>query len=602
MTRPAARTRSRPGRVTDRWSRSAVVGGVLAGSAVLVDPFGFQAFLTLRWAAAAIAVVVGAWWIAGHKRMVVPTSRVLLVGFVLLAVSLLVAAVASSAPMVSIFGASGRQMGVASWLLFAVAFLVGAGLFAAVERPFADRLVVAWFAAAVLVVGFVGMLEALGHPVVGASQSFGRRLQATFGNPAVLGAYLTLAIPPVAVALLNRVRPWLSGAGLVVAVVLLVASGTRGAWLGVAVAVVVIGVAGVRSTKGKRVLAGTLVVLALLAGLTVFTGRWGSAGGAIEGRVRTWQVAARVLAEHPWFGVGPEMFGEAFAEQVDETFVIDYSRDQVNDRAHNGLLDLAVSAGLIGLVGYLLVLGWVLAIAGRAVASNRVSMDVGFAAGIIAYLIQQQALFQLAAVDVVFWFLVGLLVVRVGATTRKVPPVWGAVAASLATLVAAYALLGVPADHADKRALESTSAQTAMASLERAAALRPFDTTPCFIASAVARQSGDPQTIADSLQLLAHCERWSPSSGELTLATTSVLVAQHAATSDLEPLLEARGMLETLVGRDRTNGAAYLRLGTIAYYLEDYDQAERYWTEAARLMPDKPEPKQNLAVLRRSSD
>ena len=111
---------------------------------------------------------------------------------------------------------------------------------------------------------------------------------------------------------------------------------------------------------------------------------------------------------------------------------------------------------------------------------------IGSGAAVIGYLVQQQFLFPIAEIDVVFWLLAGIVV----ATTGPLRPVTRppAVVAILLGSLSVIALLGGALDvAADHRVLDSQrNPLTAPATTDRAAALRP-DSIRYWLAAADAR-------------------------------------------------------------------------------------------------------------------
>ena len=55
--------------------------------------------------------------------------------------------------------------------------------------------------------------------------------------------------------------------------------------------------------------------------------------------------------------------------------------------------------------------------------------------------------------------------------------------------------------------------------------------------------------------------------------------------------------LSALIETQPSNGDSYLKRGTAWYYLGEVGAARSDWERAALLMPDRPEPRDNLAVI-----
>ena len=68
-------------------------------------------------------------------------------------------------------------------------------------------------------------------------------------------------------------------------------------------------------------------------------------------------------------------------------------------------------------------------------------------------------------------------------------------------------------------------------------------------------------------------------------------------TGDVDSASDAARGATELIRTQRANGDAYLKRGTASYYLGDLEAARSDWERAAFLMPDRSEPRENLAVL-----
>ncbi len=68
-------------------------------------------------------------------------------------------------------------------------------------------------------------------------------------------------------------------------------------------------------------------------------------------RAGIWQAAVSTFAESPVFGVGADGFGPAFKKHKPADFSAN-SGDQVAEDAHNDILQVAATTGIVGLVAY----------------------------------------------------------------------------------------------------------------------------------------------------------------------------------------------------------------------------------------------------------
>ncbi len=206
------------------------------------------------------------------------------------------------------------------------------------------------------------------------------RAYGTFGQPNPFAGYLGLALP-LALALgfwslgaafqapgrrragLLLLAAYTLGAAAVIAAGI-VASWSRGAWLGVAVATVVVLVLSSRSGR-ILVLAGAIIALLAypvlpaaiherLADFARYFGTWNARGVPVNDanfsvleRVAHWQVAWEMFADHPWLGIGVGNWDVLYPQ---------YAFGQWTDplgHAHNALFHFAAEAGLAGAIAYL---------------------------------------------------------------------------------------------------------------------------------------------------------------------------------------------------------------------------------------------------------
>jgi O-antigen ligase len=228
------------------------------------------------------------------------------------------------------------------------------------------------------------------------------RAHGTFEQPNPFAGYLGLTLP-IAVALaigsLLRVagqvpRKWLilaaSTGGLMMTALFM--SWSRGAWLGFAAALAVMGVAVV--VRSGRAAVITLLLLGLVAYVILsgglaqipasLTQRFSDfvpyldatdvrgleitdANYAVLERLAHWQTALAMWTDHPLLGVGIGNYSAAYAEYALPLWPVALGH------AHNYYLNIAAEAGFLGLLSYLL-----LVVAALATAWHRVRKATGW--------------------------------------------------------------------------------------------------------------------------------------------------------------------------------------------------------------------------------
>lgn len=599
---------------------------------LVIDPAGWYVYLPLRWSA--IVLAVGAIALLGLRTSTPrsPTRRpphslvVLTRWWAALLAIVLVAALASSAPRIALLGAGDRMSGAATWILHGALALVGARI---VRRR--EHLVVLARAMCLglVAVACVTIAQRGGWDVPAGASSFSRP-GGPFGNANFLGAYCVLAILVAMGVALDRDErdPWRAVAALatLMGTAVLVVSGSRAAWLAVALGVAVLLVTSVRR-DALSARAAALIVSALLVfgvGLGAVVGAGGRledvTGGTARGRVDTWVLAGDTVLARPVLGWGPEGFTEGFSRSVDEQWEQSYGRRLTPDRAHNGVLDVAATVGLVGLAVYLGVLlvtargiRDVLRVDRQAVdrargrrpnaehptTTSHVTVALGVACALGAYLVQQQALFPLPDVDAMAWLLAGALVgLGLHATPYEsaTPGTAAAAHARGRSLVAAVGVVavvacswvGVSAVRADRHArvaadaLGRGDAADAYEAAEASLGLEPGQVLVTLLLSDAAIASGDPATVRRTADEVGAQRGGAFDDGRLTLAEARLRLA--LGTSDDDAL--AASLLHSLLRHDPARGEAWLMLGEVEDRLGDTPAAIAAWERAAQLQPD----------------
>jgi len=282
---------------------------------------------------------------------------------------------------VALFGSFENQMGFltrGSFLLCSLGLLVGIG------RSQQRLETVIWSLALTgLAVGAYGVAQFFGlEPFVSSklytsSTSDGAliRIASTIGHADYLGNFLLYsAFPGLALAIISRGqarRIALAAALLILAATL--CSGTRGAWLGLIVGLVVFVVSltggAVKSPLSRRLRNSTLVIVIVLiigCGLLAASSRASrniivrlrstlSEGMTGSGRTLLWRDAIKMVPQYALIGCGPEGFRTAFLPYKSKELG-KLAPQTNNESSHNSYLDAAICFGLPGLVLYVAVI------------------------------------------------------------------------------------------------------------------------------------------------------------------------------------------------------------------------------------------------------
>jgi len=208
-----------------------------------------------------------------------------------------------------------------------------------------------------VVVALIGLGQyALGHNVVVAEGGL-PRLQSVYYSPNNVGLYLGRVWPLLVAVLLwgKRGRRGLYGLALAAVTLALGLSFSRGALLlGLPAALVAMGW---QAGRRYRWLALALVVIGALALVPLLSvPRFASLLDLQQGstffRLELWRSSLTLIREHPWFGVGPGNFLEAYRTR----YVLPSAWQEFNlEHPHNVYLDHWTRLGLLGLVAGMMV-------------------------------------------------------------------------------------------------------------------------------------------------------------------------------------------------------------------------------------------------------
>lgn len=327
---------------------------------------------------------------------------------------LLASAGASSNIRATIFGAPARYEGLLAWLSYGVLFFVGVHFFG--TRGGFQRLARVATATALAVIAF-----ALVQAFSGVS-----RPASTMGNPFVLGGYLTLTTP-VALGLGLTAHDqsryvWLATASMGLAVVTMTL--TRAAWLAslVGAGILLAGLGRDTLRRKGRVLIAVLLGVVLVDAVWMTTvvkvatvvERGASSldleSGSLAQRIYIWKQTASLIRAKPLLGWGLGTLGQVFP--YDRSSLVEYfgPRPVIIDKAHNQILQVAVSTGIPGAVAYLAL--WTVVILAalrtwRGEAGDRKILAAAWLAAIVGYLVQIQFSFSVVGLAPLVWLFAG---------------------------------------------------------------------------------------------------------------------------------------------------------------------------------------------------
>ena len=563
------------------------LGALVVGSVTVADPSGLAPFGPAKWLAISTLALLGGGLALRNGQQ--PIHRPTLQLWVVLLAFLAFGALFGGDIPTALLGEPTRHLGLITWMLFLLLFCAGQQLSGAAQTEIITQGAVI----ATLLIGVWASWELLfGPPIDIASNT--DRLTGPFGSAALLGAATCLLVPICVSMAVQRTttRSWRWAAALAtfLGTTALIGSGSRAAWLATAVLVIVVVVVGRRASR--RLVIGGMSILALAAAL--LAPRLTDVLDRSEGfgsRLDEWAVAARVIAEHPLIGVGPEGYRIAVSEGVDRHYERTYGRDRVlPDRAHSGPLDVALAGGVPAALAFCALIGFV---GWRALGLLRAGggPSAGIAAGVIAYSVQQLLLFPLAELDPIWWLLAGIVVVADSNAAPALERVavrrliaGGALILAPVALVAG--VLDVAADRLAHHAVVDTDATGAIDAAERAVDLRPDNLRYRMV---LAQVLGGRSTLADIDAAIGQADLaldWSPHDPIAADVHASFLLDRANVTGQPADISIALAAWQRLVDRDPLRARWQLQLGRAAALTGDVKAAREAWTVAADLSPD----------------
>ncbi len=246
------------------------------------------------------------------------------------------------------------------------------------------------------------------------------RIGGTIGVPNVAGAYLSVMLAAAASILftdLGKMYKWLAAVVLALGGVALILTYSRGAWLALVLATIVICfvIGRQRGTSLKAPIAILVILAALYVpfGGSISARLFGDDRGSAESRIPLDELAFRMIGDNPLLGVGANNFTVAMDQYATSEF-----RREWLWAVHNKYLLVWAETGLGGLLAYLAFLvstlrrGWQCWKFGDSQFSP---LALGLVAGIAGHMLHQGVdLFRDRPLQQLVWLTAGLLVAMHG--------------------------------------------------------------------------------------------------------------------------------------------------------------------------------------------
>jgi O-antigen ligase len=250
-----------------------------------------------------------------------------------------------------------------------------------------------------------------------------RRVRSVFHHPNELALYLGRIVPVTAAYVFFGPRGWRTWAYLAATLVMLGGIGlsfSRGGYIGVAAALLLL----ICATGNRRLIAGYVAagmvvsVGAFATGIQRFTSLIHPTSNSDGLRLNIWASTARMLRDHPAWGVGLDQFVSQYPRYLKP----DAWQERFTSHPHNLILDFYVRLGLLGLAWLVftlvpfLVRGWRAAMRRKAEGDLlRFALVIGATGALVDFtvhgMVDQDYFLHMLAYG--FWF--AILIIRVGA-------------------------------------------------------------------------------------------------------------------------------------------------------------------------------------------
>ncbi len=313
-----------------------------------------------------------------------------------------------------------RMLGIWGMIHFVLFFLMLGAVFQTKKDWHGLLKISVGVSSAVALLAIVQKFTSIGLLIAQTGRVFG-----TIGNPAFLASYLIFNIFLAGYLILESkgIKCWLSVVSGGLLVVGLLLSGTRGAFLGLAVGVLMcllfLGL-GHPQKNWRKYFLTSLILLAVLVGLlfafrqSAFVQKnsvlqrfvsisWKET--TAQNRLILWQHSWQAWRERPMLGWGPENY-EVAANKYFDSRLAPY--EAWYDRAHNFIFDYGVAEGWLGLISYLSIFGIAFRYLKKTIKEN-FYFSVIFGSCLTAYLVQNLFVFDTFVSYLMLFFILAMI-------------------------------------------------------------------------------------------------------------------------------------------------------------------------------------------------
>lgn len=611
----------------------------LAFNTITYDPFDLIKNVIFR-ILIALALLVFVIWVAFSRERKInfhPALYFLIIFLIGASISTYI----SVEPWLSFWGKYRRYEGLVAFLAY------GTFLFLLLQ-DFSDRRRIELVAKVALwtgaIISIYGIAQYLGYDFLkwGTLPFEERRSFATLGNPALLAGYLVTILPlGIALTIFSRKNYdiVLNSISTILVFICLITTFNRTSWLATLVALIFMAGAIVYLWKKGAVHREAIQNLLIIVGaLFIFfialaiQSKYSKApltvgerikeitvvAGSFQHRLEIWGASARMVADRPFFGLGPDTF-RATSRMYQGPRYGHIAPDIVADNAHNYALQISSGTGMFGflffaaLVCYVLFEGFVLTFKrsfdknGRAyLESTKSSVGIGTNLGLyisfLAYLFQLTTSVSIIGSTIMWWLSFGLILVqsdslrtiRVGVREKSSGMVRGvavAFAGFLLILTANYHIKQLIADHHyyNGRGYLQFPQYVAQGEIEMRKAIEKnpwFFEYPLEMARSYYRNylvNKNPENLERAIAYAEYARELDKHEAD----TRALLVQMYILKGNYDPKAyeEAKSLALKMVEDMPYHYVSHLSLGTVYFHLQEYSRAEEEFIKTIELNP-----------------
>ncbi|MFK7801461.1 MAG: O-antigen ligase family protein [Anaerolineae bacterium] len=356
------------------------------------------------------------------KPLPSPIGRLTLAFTAVLALATLL----SPYPFTALLGSFGRANGVITQFSYLLLFVIVA---LQIKQEDVGHLLKAAVLTAAPVC-LIGLAQAAGWQPLSVFTDGRSQLVTTLGRANFTAAYLALLLPLTLAAAQfesNKLARFSFSLLLILEVIVIALTQARAGLISAAVGIIVflwLQLAPHLTQRQRRL--GVASGILIFSGSMLFILQRGIAqAGSIAARWTIWKASLELLWPRLWLGYGADTLDQIFPAVYPPELVYYQGRGIITDRAHNWLLDVSLSYGIVATLLFCLLVtvifrqSWRHFLAQQAFPSDpHNSWTAACIAMICAHLVGNLFLFDVAATALLFWLALAILTATTGSQSR----------------------------------------------------------------------------------------------------------------------------------------------------------------------------------------